>query len=65
MDGAVKNFTREHEASIQRDILRQIGMGTDYRMTIAQVRRECSRLIQGMQARHLQGQAGQNRAEDN
>ena len=63
--GSAGHMTPDHEAAIQREILREIGMGTDYRVTIGRVRRECRRLIGGMQARHLRAQAGQMSIDDN
>lgn len=50
---------------MQRDILRQIGIGTDYRMTIARVRRESRHLLRGMQARQLRARAGHNSIDTN
>jgi hypothetical protein len=59
------DITQAQEASIQRDLVRQVGIGTDYRLTIARVRRESKRLIHGIQARRLRAQAGQNSIDHN
>ena len=64
-DAAFGNIMQAQEATMQRDILRQIGIGTDYRMTIAQVRRESRRLLRGMQARQLRARAGHNSIDTN
>lgn len=64
-DAPFGDITQAQEASMQRDIVRQIGIGKDYRMTIARVRRESGRLLRNMQARQLRARAGHNSIDAN
>jgi hypothetical protein len=58
-DAPFGDITQAQEAAMQRDIVRQVGIGKDYRVTIARARRESRRLLRGMQARQLRARAGQ------
>ncbi len=64
-DARVGDITQAQEASMQRDILRQVGAGKDYRITIARLRHESRRLLAGMHARQLRARAGHNSIDTN